>query len=169
MKRDFLAQSFNKKFQKFDQSLILSGGYNSGFKFLENEKNEKSIDLDCLILELWYKPVASIMEQCAEEGLVRKESVEKKELAGIKNTYALSEEGRAFFEDLLGTRPGETDKTPAMDEKPLSPDLDLLNDLVLEIPEFLTDVGVKFDRAQHEQFQRKVTAFFERKGLRTGR
>ena len=124
-------------------------------------------------LDLPYPTVVRIVENWAEEGLVRKESVQKNELGGIKNTYALSEGGKRFFKDLLGTVSGGSesiiDEKQSTDEEPHSPDLYLLNDLVLEIPEFLTDMGVRLNRAQHEQFLRKIGAFLERKGLRTGR
>ena len=105
--------------------------------------------------------------------MVSKDSVEKKELGGIKNTYVLSEEGRTFFKPLLGTRSDESEGTPFEKETregdPHSLDFDLLEDLLLEIPEFLTDAGVFFNREQLQQFQRKIGAFLERKGLHVRR
>lgn len=126
-----------------------------------------------------YQTVDSIFKRWIDEGLVERGEVTPKQLGGVRYMYNLTSKGNAFLEDIISLFSRETSRVNGEQESqngysegtPSDPTergemiLEIANQLVLEIPEFLQDVGISFSEESYRKFVSKVRRFFLERGL----
>ena len=129
-----------------------------------------------------YQTVVSILNRWKEKDIVEKNEVENKTIGGIKYTYCLSSNGSALWEEIIELirqdlpqdekKPQSKGPTPhpntnlEADRREMEQRfLDLANQLVMEIPEFLRDVGLEVTQDAYQRFVGKLKLFFSENGL----
>jgi DNA-binding MarR family transcriptional regulator len=125
------------------------------------------------ILGLVYQNVRYILEKWIDEGLIQKDEIEGRQLGEDKYRYFLAEEGekelKALADKFSGIYTLEKKEVAAPPAETNSRDegltLEIAEELVLELPEWLVDLGIEVTNKQYKELQGTVKEFLKKYGI----
>ncbi|MGV9200724.1 MAG: hypothetical protein ACOC4M_18090 [Promethearchaeia archaeon] len=116
-----------------------------------------------------YQTIVTITSWWTDAGLLQKTAPEELKLGGPKYFFELTEVGetylRQLYTDLHVFYGGEVEKSEPSETDEVALPPEVINSLMLNIPEYLTDLGISFTQEQYKRFTEKVKTFLEKEGV----
>jgi DNA-binding PadR family transcriptional regulator len=123
-----------------------------------------------------YQTVIGILNRWQAHGWVSRHPVQDLKLGGEKYYYTLTEQGleyiRSLAAEIASIMPLESDTSSAQppSPEPLSEEqgipVDVLNGVIMEVPEYLQDIGVSLTEEQYRVFIEKLKKHLQGEGIR---